>query len=210
MTLQNRVDPWGNLIANPSKHALLMGNRGVLHNTEKHIVRKWKLKAWIICLTQFNDNKRVIFSPQRYSELFFLDEATAFAAGHRPCAECQRQRSQQFKTMWIKTNTSENKMKLSQIDAQLQLERIVENDHKITFQTSLMDLPIGSCFEYANQAVMIVAKHCYLIWSFDGYEKPIDIDDESIVKVLTPHSIVETFKQGLVPHFHPSAQKIIL
>ncbi|WP_089605471.1 hypothetical protein [Acinetobacter piscicola] len=209
MTLQNRVDPWGNLIANPSKHAELMGNRGVLHNTERQIIRKWKLKAWITCLTQFKDTKRVIFAPNHYSELFFLDEATAFAAGHRPCAECQRQRSNQFKILWLETNSSNKKIKLSEIDEQLHLERIDKDQNKITFQAMIKDLPIGTCIEYMNDFVMIVAEQHYLLWSFDGYKNKIDIEAESIVNVITPKSIVNIFKHGFIPYFHPSAQKIV-
>lgn len=209
MTLQNRVDPCGNLIANPSKHAVLMGNRGVLHNTERQIIRKWKFKAWITCLTQFKGNKRVIFAPNHYSELFFLDEATAFAAGHRPCAECQRQRSHQFKIMWLETNPTNKKIKLSEIDEQLHLERIDQDQNKLTFQAMIKDLPIGTCIEYMNDFVMIFAVQHYLLWSFDGYKNKIEIDAESIVNVITPKSIVNIFKHGFIPHFHPSAQKIV-
>ncbi|OTG66084.1 hypothetical protein [Acinetobacter silvestris] len=205
MTLQNRIDPWGNLQSNPSKKAMLMGNRGVLHNKEKKIIRSWKLKAWISCLTQFKGNKREIFAEGRYSELFFLDEATAFAAGHRPCSECQHDRSQQFKTAWIQTNRPNQKLKLAEIGTQVHQERITIDQQKITFDAVLADLPIGTCFEYQSETFMITKKNYYLNWSFDGYLYRTDIPAHTLLKVLTPRSIVKAFQQGFTPIFYPTA-----
>ena len=91
--------PGGRLHAVEARGAW-MGNRGVLHDASKRIVRPWRLKAWILCRLQFKDWRRQVFALQRYSELFFLDEATAFAAGHRPCAECSRERFNQFRNAW--------------------------------------------------------------------------------------------------------------
>ena len=209
MPLQNRVDPWGHLNIHPSKQATLMGNRGALHNDVKQIIRTWRIKAWISCVTQFKGNKRALFSPNRYSELFFLDEATAFAAGHRPCAECQRPRSNQFKIAWLKVNSQQPKIKLSEIDEQLHIERISLDNSKITFEAGLQELPIGTSFEYNSQSVMVVAHGLYLVWTFDGYTHPIQLDEKAVVKVLTPKSIVNTFKTGFTPTFHPTAEQFI-
>ena len=208
MTLQNRIDPWSKLNKNPVKTATLMGNRGVLHNKDQQIVRPWKLKAWISCVLSFKGNTRKIFSEGRYSELFFLDEATAFSAGHRPCAECQRERSNQFKMSWINANASGQKLKLSDIDQQLHLERINSEHEKVTFQTTLAELPIGICFEWNNQAVMIVADQLYQTWSFTGYQTIIELDPTTMVKVLTPISIVNAFRHGFTPKFHSTAQSL--
>lgn len=208
MTLQNRIDPWSKLNKNPVKTATLMGNRGVLHNKDQQIVRPWKLKAWISCVLSFKGNTRKIFSEGRYSELFFLDEATAFSAGHRPCAECQRERSNQFKMSWINANASGQKLKLSDIDQQLHLERINSEHEKVTFQTTLAELPIGICFEWNNQAVMIVADQLYQTWSFTGYQTTIELDPTTMVKVLTPISIVNAFRHGFTPKFHSTAQSL--
>src|ERR1700743_3660322 len=101
--LQNRVDPQGNIIKTTARGAW-MGNRGQLHNEQRQIVRPFKLKAWLTCLLQFNGRKREVMSPQRYTELFFLDEATAFAAGHRPCFECRRKDYDLFKSFWLQGN----------------------------------------------------------------------------------------------------------
>src|SRR5262249_60643910 len=89
MPLQNRVTPLGELIAT-CERGTFMGNRGVLHDAGGRIKRAWQLKRWIVCVLQFRGRKRTVMSPGRYTELFFLDEATALAAGHRPCAECRR------------------------------------------------------------------------------------------------------------------------
>ena len=100
MPLQNRVDPYGILHAVEARGAW-MGNRGILHDDEKRLVVPWRLKRWITCVLIFKGRKRQVFTPHRYSELFFLDEATSFAAGHRPCAECQRERYNEFRAAWI-------------------------------------------------------------------------------------------------------------
>ena len=205
MTLENRVDPWGNLNRHPSKLSTRMGNRGVLHNREQEIIRSWKLKAWISCLMSYKGIQRPIFSEGRYSELFFLDEATAFSAGHRPCAECQRNRSQSFKTAWLNANHHSENLKLSEIDQLLHLERIQTNDAEPYFLAIIKELPVGACFELKNQAVMIVAKNVYRSWSFEGYRNFALSDINITVKVLTPRSIVKAFQQGFIPEFHPTA-----
>src|SRR3978361_1384995 len=101
--LQNRVDPFGNII-NTSARGALMGNRGLLHNDKQTLVRTFKLKAWITCKLEFKERKRTVMAPNQYTELFFLDEATSFAAGHRPCFECRREDYNRFKTNWLKGN----------------------------------------------------------------------------------------------------------
>lgn len=104
MTLQNRVDPSGRLCAVQSR-GMLMGNRGILHNDRNEIIKPRAHKAWVTCLLEYKGIKRPKpFSKGSYSELFFLDEATAFAAGHLPCAYCQRARHLAFKASWVRAN----------------------------------------------------------------------------------------------------------
>ena len=95
MPLQNRVSPSGELLADNARGSWL-GNRGILHNEKKEIIRPWKQKNWVLCELNFKERKREVFSQNSYSELFFLDEATALSAGHRPCASCRRQRVDEF------------------------------------------------------------------------------------------------------------------
>ena len=92
---QNRVTPFGEIVAVPER-GTLMGNRGVLHDDRGTIRRPWQLRRWILCVLEFKNRKRSVMSPGCYTELFFLDEATGLAAGHRPCAECQRPRFREF------------------------------------------------------------------------------------------------------------------
>src|SRR5271155_1761722 len=100
MPLQNRVDPFGNLIRTPAR-GTMMGNRGgALHNGDREIVRSYKSRRWIACVLEFRGRRRIVMSERRYTELFFLDEAVAFAAGHRPCAECRRESFNAFKHAW--------------------------------------------------------------------------------------------------------------
>src|SRR5712691_1857963 len=100
MLRQNRVDAFGNLIRTAAR-GTMMGNRGgALNNTDRGIVRGCKSRRWITCVLEFRDRHRVVTSPNRYAELFFLDESVAFAAGHRPCAECRRERYNAFKNAW--------------------------------------------------------------------------------------------------------------
>src|SRR5215472_16656696 len=100
MPLENRVDPYGTLFRTPAR-GTMMGNRGgVIHNDEREIVRRYRSRRWIACVLEFRGRKRIVMSPRRYTELFFLDEAVALAAGHRPCAECRRARYNAFRLAW--------------------------------------------------------------------------------------------------------------
>ena len=103
MPRQNRVTPFGELIATESR-GTLMGNRGCLHDDQQRIRRAFACKRWIICVLEFRGRRRAVMTPGRYTELFFLDEATALAAGHRPCAECQHARYLLFRETWAAAN----------------------------------------------------------------------------------------------------------
>jgi hypothetical protein len=206
--LQNRVDPWGQLHAVPSK-GMLMGNRGILHDEENKIVRPWAHKAWVTCLLQYNGIKRPKpFSPGNYSELFFIDEATAFAAGHRPCAYCQRARYLEFKDAWMRANVADDlraSTLMPAIDRVLHAERCVPGGRKVTFEAPLVKLPRGAIFEHDYVAYLVGASG-YLPWSFDGYGAAKDISGTAVVKVLTPQSVIRAFDNGFAPTVHASAR----
>jgi len=206
-TLQNRVDPWGRLCANPARGAL-MGNRGILHDDENRIVRPWAHKAWVTCLLEFKSIKRSKpFSPGNYSELFFIDEATAFAAGHRPCAYCQRERHLKFKQAWVRANVAEKTdaaISMTDIDRLLHAERAAKGGAKVRFDAALSSLPVGVMFEHQDTAYL-VSPRGFLPWSFNGYGERIDMDADATVAVLTPRSVVQTFAHGFEPKFHSSA-----
>lgn len=206
-TLQNRVDPWGRLCADPSRGAL-MGNRGILHDDANNIVRPWAHKAWVTCLLEFKGVKRTRpFSRGNYSELFFIDEATAFAAGHRPCAYCQRQRHLAFKEAWLRANMAEESRaatSMKEVDAILHAERAIRGGGKMSFDAMLRELPSGVIFEHEQHAYLVSSQRTYLRWSFGGYAEARDIEPTAIVKVLTPRSIVRAFGHGFSPLVHAS------
>lgn len=208
MTFQNRIDPWGKLNASNARGHWL-GNRGILHNEQQKIIRTHTHKAWVTCQLQFKNRKRQIFAPNSYSELFFLDEATAFAAGHRPCAECRRERFNELKQCWIKAN-KENpaivQLPIAEIDWQLHTERIGKSGSKVSYLASAKDLPDGTFFAYNDQAFLIW-NNFYYAWSFEGYIKSSLVSMHEQVDVLTPLSMVNTFKAGFKPEVHHSVQQ---
>lgn len=207
MPLQNRVDPWGRFHA-VNAHGALMGNRGVLHNEQKQIVAPWRGKAWLTCKIEFQGIRRKQFGSGTYSELFFMDEATAFAAGHRPCADCRRDRFNEFKAAWVASNRDllpTARPTMAQIDNVIHSERASKDGDKITFETPLKDLPQGVMVEVSGVA-LLVWRGALLPWSFDGYASSNDaLPPSSIVRVLTPGPVVQVFASGFTPDVHPSA-----
>jgi hypothetical protein len=185
-----------------------MGNRGILHDDGNRIVRPWAHKAWVTCLLEFNGIKRSKpFSPGNYSELFFIDEATAFSAGHRPCAYCQRKRHLEFKNAWVLANVAEERRAstlMGDVDKVLHAERTMPGGGKSTFDAILGELPCGTVFELEEIAYLVSARG-YLPWSFVGYGDASSIDAATMVKVLTPRSIVRAFAQGFTPMVLASA-----
>src|SRR5881296_2034093 len=144
---QNRVTPFGELIATPER-GTLMGNRGgCLHDTAQRIVRPFVSRRWIACLLEFKGRRRTVMTPGRYTELFFLDEATALAAGHRPCAECQRARYALFRDVWGAANPGiflSSVPSAEEMDGVLHMERIGTKGTKSTYSSLLAELPVGT------------------------------------------------------------------
>ncbi|MDE2420453.1 MAG: hypothetical protein KGO49_04630 [Gammaproteobacteria bacterium] len=206
MPLQNRIDPWGQLNADIARGSW-MGNRGILHDEKKEIVAPWRHKSWVTCRLSFQSYKREIFSQNNYSELFFLDEATAFSAGHRPCAECRRDRFNEFKLAWCKANPdriSSNLVSIKEIDTQLHIDRATLGKQKNTYRARFQDLPEGTFIDIEGKAHLLWNKHLYL-WSFSGYTKiSLIIKPSTEVTVLTPHSIINMLHQGFTPQVHES------
>jgi hypothetical protein len=198
--LQNRVNPFGEIIRTSNRGAWL-GNRGVLHNDKQEIVRSYKIKAWITCVLEFRGRHREVMQPNRWTELFFLDEATAFSAGHRPCFQCRYLDHQRFKTYWLKGNPVlgfNMKTPISKIDDIIQLERITADQSKVTYKEKLAVLPNGTFVSYQDNAYLVNGGKLYL-WTSAGYEKPIAFPDLPTLWVLTPKSIVNMFSVGYLP-----------
>jgi hypothetical protein len=205
--LQNRVHPLGDLIKTTARGAW-MGNRGVIHDEHQHIVRPFKLKAWLICLLEFKGRSRQVMTPDRYTELFFLDEATAFSAGHRPCAECRRKAFNRFKQLWIAANPEygfNERTPIWKIDEILHKERINRSGAKVIFTESVHQLPSGSFLLFNNEPYLF-ANGLIFRWTPGGYDDGIGLAGIERVEVLTPRSAVNTFQNGYKPQMSIAAQ----
>ncbi len=205
MSLQNRVDPRGAIIKSTSR-GTLMGNRGgALHNDERAIVRQFRSRQWITCLLEFKGRRRSVMSPGRYTELFFLDEAVALAAGHRPCAECRRERFNAFRNAWKRSRQLEGGALLaSEIDLELHRARIDSRGEKVTWEAPLHTLPDG-CFVQIESASCLVWGEGLLQWSPGGYLEKHRRRNGLSVTVLTPKPVVECIRQGYRPAIHDSS-----
>jgi hypothetical protein len=198
--LQNRVNPYGDIIKTSARGAWI-GNRGQLHGNTKTILRPFKLKAWITCLLQFKGRHRDVMSPGLWTELFFLDEATTFAAGHRPCFECRRDDANRFKTAWLSGNPEygfDKKTAIGKIDEIMHQQRIDKNGDKVTFEADVQGLPNGT-FIQVNDEPYLVAGNQLFHWTPAGYNKPGLLLKPGEVTVLTPRSTVNAFSAGYLP-----------
>src|SRR5690349_8740903 len=156
MPLQNRVTPFGELIATPERGAWF-GNRGCLHDATGRLRRDYATTRWIFCELQFKGRRRTLLQPNRYTELFFLDEVTALAAGHRPCAECMRPRFNAFRAAWAAANPQLSPTGVPAVpewDKALHHDRLRAKHERRLFRTRVADLPDGAMLVLDEQAVM--------------------------------------------------------
>ncbi len=200
MPLQNRVTPFGDLIATPAR-GILMGNRGGrLHDAERKLTaRRWASKQWICCRLDFNDRHRAVWGDS-YTELFFLDEVTAFAAGHRPCFECRRKNAEQFAMLFSGTL---RRASAAAMDQSLHRERL-DGKEKRSHRRALDQLPDGAMIARDGDAFAVRGQRL-LRWSPGGYEQTSARPRGIIVDVLTPPSILAVLARGFVPLWHRSA-----
>ena len=202
MSLQNRVDPFGHFHAVPARGDL-MGNRGILHDDHKHVQKTHAHQNWVTCSLSFNGQKRPVMSPGAYTELFFLDEATAFAAGHRPCATCRRDRYLEFIRIWeaVHGDPKEGRTVPQTVDWMLHKSRIARRE-KVIYQADCMSLPDGTIIADGMEA-RLIWKGQGLLWSFDGYKQSSHLKS-GLVDVLTPKPLVTLMLQGYRPDIHGS------
>jgi len=212
MPRQNRVTPFSELVSTSARGTLL-GNRGCLHNPQGEVRRSYQGKRWILCLLDFKNRRRSMMTPGHYTELFFLDEATGLAAGHRPCAECQRERFDLFRKTWAQANSafaSAQRPAAPIIDALLHRERVTTDGKKRTHLAEIDSLPDGSFVTFdGDLSAFLVHQGKLLRWSPFGYEQAIRRPVSIQVKVLTPLSVVRTLTAGYPAGFHPSAAKAL-
>jgi hypothetical protein len=203
MARQNRVTPFGEILAT-TERGTVMGNRGVLHEAGR-IVRAWQVRRWLLCRLEFKGRKRAVMSPGRYTELFFLDEATGLAAGHRPCAECRRDGFTAFSRAWLAAGLSEGaKVTAAAIDERLHAERLAPRESR---RARLEELPDGVFFTLQESGgdAYLVWDSSLLRWSPGGYRERQPRPKGMRVWLLTPRSTVEAIRAGYTPEVHPSA-----
>lgn len=197
MTLQNRVDPWGELHAAPER-GTLMGNRGGrIHDANRRLgASRWASHQWIACVLEFRGRRREVMAPNRYTELFFLDEATALASGHRPCFECRRADAVAFRDAWMRAFQLDHSPSAGEMDHVLHVERTTRDRGKVTFEARLPDLPAGVMVEvHPGQACLWVGGQLRP-WSFAGYALEPLAAPPGKVSVLTPRCIVKVLEAG--------------
>lgn len=187
---QNRVDPMGALHAVAPRGAWF-GNKGCLHSAEGHIVRGHNGKRWITCVCEFRGRRRKLVQPGRYTELFFHDEATAYAAGHRPCAECRYADWKQFATLW---GTLFGAAKADGIDAILHAARLAGKQRRLRVMQAAQ-IPVGAMCLHAGTPILR-ANSGWLAWSFDGYA-PTEPPNRADLSLLTPWPLAQMMAAGL-------------
>ncbi|MCE7989773.1 MAG: hypothetical protein DYG89_52170 [Caldilinea sp. CFX5] len=212
MPRQNRVTPFGELIAAPAR-GTLMGNRGCLHDSQGNIRRAYQGKRWISCRLDFKNRRRAVMTPGQYTELFFLDEATALAAGHRPCAECQRERFNLFRVTWAAANpqlAGTATPTAGTIDNVLHAERLAKAPRPRLLLSELAQLPDGAFVAPVGEdSAYLVLRGRLLRWSPFGYEKITELHRGTTVNLLTPPSIVQTLTAGYRAGLHLSATAVV-
>jgi hypothetical protein len=203
MPLQNRVTPSGDIVA-VSQRGSFTGNRGIIHDpaTRTLLKQRWTTKAWIVCVCEFRGRRRDVMATRSWTELFFLDEATAFAAGHRPCFHCRRADANAFRSAWERGNCAVS-ARAPEIDAVLHSERLDGHAKRLhPLPMPLNELPDGAMVRVSADSFLIVDGRP-LLWTFDGYGGTgLPLAD---ARLITPPSTVRALQAGYRAAMHGSA-----
>ncbi|WP_458759649.1 hypothetical protein ACSVBT_02180 [Afipia sp. TerB] len=204
MPLQNRVTPFGDIVAIPQR-GLFTGNRGIIHDPASRTLlnRRWTTKAWIVCVCEYKGRRRKVMGGRSWTELFFLDEATAFAAGHRPCFFCRYQDASAFRDAFARGNGIASP-RASAIDEMLHGERLADRAKRLhALRDPVSQLPDGAMIA-ANDQPYLIARGTPVRWTPDGYrtaDQPI-----AAPMLITPPSTLNALRAGYRPVLHPTAQ----
>jgi len=202
MPLQNRVDAFGDLIAVEARGTVLGNRGGRFHRDDRTLGKRRHVShQWICCRLEFNGRHRDVWG-KYYTELFFLDEVTAFSAGHRPCFECRRKDAEAFAALWPYHTAPDRSPRVAEMDLSLQSERL-DSRLKRKHPMRIDALPDGTMIEVDGFAWAVCGKNL-LRWSFTGYREKRSRPVGSEVSVLTPPSIVTVLRAGYVPQWHPT------
>ena len=203
MPLQNRVTPTGDIIVTPER-GLFVGNRGIIHDPASRTLlnKRWSTSAWLTCVIEFRGRRRKVMARRSWTELFFLDEATAFAAGHRPCFYCRRDDANRFRAAWEEGNDKHGLL-APDIDAVLHHERLDGRRKRLhALPMPLAELPDGAMVQ-AGADSFVIARGRPLRWSPGSYSEVSGALQQPML--LTPPSTLRAFTAGYRPVLHPSA-----
>jgi len=208
MARRNRVTPLSELVATPAR-GLVYGNRGCLHDDAGRIRRRYNGKRWIACRLRFKDwHRSPLVQPGKFTELFFLDEATAFAAGHRPCALCRREDYNRFLAAWQALHPGATGA--DAVDAELHDERVDPQTRGQRHHGAVLaDLPDGTFVLHEHVPHLVVGDRL-LRWSPAGYSRGTRRPAHGTARVITPPSLVAVLRGGwesTVPVLHPSVSR---
>lgn len=203
MPLQNRVTPTGDIIATPHR-GMFTGNRGIIHDpaTKTLLKKRWSTPAWLTCTCEFRGLRREVMAQRSWTELFFLDEATALAAGHRPCFYCRRDDANRFRAAWENGNRVHD-VRMHDIDTVLHHERLDHGKKRLhPLLVPFDQLPEGAMVQSGEESLLVTQGRA-LLWSPAGYVAVAHPPDEAAL--LTPPSTLRTMNAGYQPVLHPTA-----
>jgi hypothetical protein len=206
MPLQNRVTPSGDIIATPHR-GLFTGNRGIIHDPKtRTLTRRWASQAWLTCVCEYKGRRRKVMATRSWTELFFLDEATALAAGHRPCFYCRRDDANRFRAAWEQGNGAV-KLSARELDATLHRERLDgmrKRRHELPMPPE--QLPDGAMLQEGAQICLMLQGRA-LAWTPAGYRDADPAIEGALL--LTPPSTLRALAAGYSPVLHPSAMELV-
>lgn len=202
MPLQNRVTPFGDIVA-IAQRGLFTGNRGIIHDpaTKTLLRKRWSNKAWIVCALTYKNHHREVMAQRSWTELFFLDEAIALAAGHRPCFACRRAEAEKFRAAWS-SGMRVARASAPEMDAVLHRERLDGQGKRIHALPMAIDqLPDGAVVACGEQAFTMFRGRAFG-WTKRGYDAPRKLRDAE--GLITPPSILRAIVAGYRPTLHPA------
>ena len=205
MPLQNRVKPTGEITAIPER-GMFVGNRGIIHDpaTRTILKKRWSTDAWLTCVLEFRGRRRKVWERRSWTELFFLDEATSLAAGHRPCFFCRRDDANRFRAAWEKGNRRSDVL-APDMDAVLHRERLASGKRLHALPMPIAKLPDGAMVQAGEESFVIV-RGKPLLWTPSGYRAVQGGLDDA--RLLTPPSTLRAISAGYRVVLHPSAGKL--
>ncbi|MEE8457127.1 MAG: hypothetical protein V3S28_03680 [Acidimicrobiia bacterium] len=214
MTRRNRVDPWGDLHADPSR-GIFTGNRGCLVDDDGQMIRHHNGSLWITCRTEYRDWKHPLEAPKTWTPLFFLDDAVALAAGHRPCGLCRRADYLAYRSAVTLAEDTGRTVLAAELNRRIAVERynrgrgLIRARDRILWTSCVDALPIGTVVvdPATHESYLVTSNHVQL-FAFDGWGPPRERPRGVEVEVLTPATSVAALTNGFTPRLHPTAIEI--